>query len=85
MGKGKRYIKKSADGRFFLHIEEPEYSIDPEKKSKLWLSSPYLLEESLKQNPDSTKQTLDYLIKWNEINQNFELCSKLLRLKNSIK
>ncbi len=85
MGKGKRYIKKSADGRFFLHIEEPEYSIDPEKKSKLWLSSPYLLEESLKQNPDRTKQTLDYLIKWNEINQNFELCSKLLSLKNSIK
>jgi hypothetical protein len=85
MGKGKRYIKKSADGRFFLHIEEPEYSIDPEKKSKLWLSSPYLLEESLKQNPDNTKQTLDYLIKWNEVNQNFELCSKLLHLKNNIK
>ena len=59
MGKGKRYIKKSADGRFFLHIEAPEYSIDPEKKSKLWLSSPYLLEESLKQDPKNTEQTLD--------------------------
>lgn len=85
MGKGKRYIKKSADGRFFLHIEEPEYSIDPDKKTKLWLSSPYLLEESLKQDPEVTSKVLDYLIKWNEINQNFETCSRLLRLKNVIK
>jgi hypothetical protein len=85
MGKGKRYIKRSADGRFFLHIEEPEYSIEPIKKSKLWLSSPYLLEESLKQNPENTIATLDYLIKWNEINQNFEICSELLSLRNNIK
>jgi len=85
MGKGKRYIKRSADGRFFLHIEEPEYSIDPDKKSKLWLSSPYLLEESLKQDPGVTTKVLDYLIKWNEINQNFETCSRLLGLKNAIK
>jgi len=85
MGKGKRYIKKSADGRFFLHIEEPEYSIDPDKKSKLWLSSPYLLEESLKQDPEVTNKVLNYLIKWNEINQNFETCSRLLLLKNDIK
>ena len=84
MGKGKRYIKKSADGRFFLHIEAPEYSIDPENKSKLWLSSPYLLEESLKQDPKNTEQTLEFLIKWNEINQDFETCSKLLHLKNHI-
>ena len=85
MGKGRRYIKKSADGRFFLHIEEPEYSIDPERKSKLWLCSPYLLEESLKQDRENTLQTLDYLIKWNEINQNFESCSRLLSLRNNIK
>jgi len=85
MGKGRRYIKKSANGRFFLHIEEPEYSIDPEKKSKLWLCSPYLLDESLKEDPEKTIKTLDYLIKWNEINNNFEFCSKLLCLKNNIK
>jgi hypothetical protein len=85
MGKVKRYIKKSADGRFFLHIDEPEYSIDPDKKSKLWLSSPYLLEESLKQDLGVTTKLLDYLIKWNEINQNFETCSRLLVLKNAIK
>lgn len=84
MEKGRRYIKKSADGRFFLYIEKPEYSIDPEKKTKLWLSSPYLIEESLKEDPDKTLKILDYLIEWNEINQNFESCSKLLSLRNNI-
>jgi len=84
MEKGRRYIKKSADGRFFLYIEKPEYSIDPEKKTKLWLSSPYLIEESLKEDPDNTLKILDYLIEWNEINQNFESCSKLLSLRNNI-
>jgi len=84
MGKGKRYIKKSADGRFFLCIEEPQYSIDAEKKAMLWLASPYLLEESLKQDPEKTKDTLNHLIRINEKNQNFEICSKLLDLKNNL-
>lgn len=84
MGKGKRYIKKSADGRFFLYIEKPEYEIDAEKKAILWLSCPYLLEESLKQDSEKTKETLNNLIEINEINQNFEICSKLLDLKNNI-
>jgi hypothetical protein len=84
MEKGKRYIKKSADGRFFLYIEKPVYSIDPDKKTKLWLSSPYLLEESLSEDKDKTIKILDYLIEWNETNQNFESCSRLLYLRNNI-
>lgn len=84
MGKGKRYIKKSADGRFFLYIEKPEYSIDTEKKTKLWLSSDYLFEESLKEDREQTIQTLDYLIQWNESNQNFETCSRLLEMRKRL-
>jgi len=84
MGNGRKYIKKSADGRFFLYIEKPEYSIDPEKKTKLWLSCPYLLEESLKEDPQKTIEILDHLIKWNESNQKFENCSKLLKIRGEI-
>jgi hypothetical protein len=84
MEKGRRYIKKSADGRFFLYIEKPEYSIDPDKKTKLWLSSSYLLEESLKDDREKTIKILDYLIEWNEKKQNFESCSRLLNLRNNI-
>jgi hypothetical protein len=84
MGKGKRYIKKSANGRFFLFVEEQEYIIDHSKKTKLWLSSPYLVQESLKDNPEKTSQIIEDLIKWNERNQDFESCSKLLELKRSL-
>jgi len=84
MRNGKRYIKKSADGRFFLYIEKPEYSIDPDKKTKLWLSSNYLVEESLKDDREKTIEILEHLIKWNEKNQNFESCSSLLSLRNKI-
>ena len=62
MRNGKRYIKKSADGRFFLYIEKPEYSIDPDKKTKLWLSSDYLLKESLRDSPISTFHQIEEMI-----------------------
>lgn len=84
MGKGRKYIKKSADGRFFLYVEEPEYLIEPDKKTKLWLSCPYLMEESLKENPEKTIETLNYLIKWHETNQNFETCSRLVKMRDRI-
>lgn len=84
MEKKRRYIKKSADGRFFLCVEKPEYLIDPERKTKLWLSSSYLLEESIKEDPIRTIQILDCLIEWNKSKENFEACSKLLVLRNSI-
>jgi hypothetical protein len=84
MGKGRKYIKKSADGRFFLYVDEPEYLIEPDKKTKLWLSCPYLMEESLKEDPEKTIETLNYLIKWNETNQNFETCSRLVKMRDRI-
>jgi len=84
MNKGKKYIKKSADGRFFLYIDKPEYSIGPENKTKLWTSSSYLLEESLREDKNKTIEILDYLIKWNESNERFEDCSKLIKIRRGI-
>jgi hypothetical protein len=83
MGKGRKYIKKSANGRFFLYIEKPEYQIDLDKKTKLWTSSDYLFLESLKEDSESTKKTLDILIQWNEFQQNFEACDRLLVLRKT--
>jgi hypothetical protein len=81
MEKGRKYIKKSADGRFFLHIDKPEYQIDLDRKTKLWTSSDYLFSEAVKEDLEGAKNTLDLLIKWNEIQQNFEECNKLVSLK----
>ena len=83
MGKGRRYIKKSSDGRFFLHIEKPEYQIDLDKKTKLWTSSDYLFLEALKEDSENARNTLDVLIGWNESQQNFEACNKLLVLRKT--
>jgi len=84
MAKSKKYIKRSADGRFFLFIEKSDYSIDPENKTKLWISSSYLFDESVKENKQEAMRTLDNLISWNEENENFENCSKLLELRQRI-
>lgn len=86
MEKGRKYIvKKSINGRYFLHIEIPEYNIDQEKKTKLWVSSPFLFLEALDDDPALAIKTLNLLISWNESSQNFEACSKLIKLKNSFK
>jgi hypothetical protein len=84
MEKKRKYIKKSANGIFFLCIETPEYLIDPGKKTKLWLSSSYLIEESLRDDVNKTIEILNYLIEWNKSIENFEACSRLLHLRNSI-
>jgi hypothetical protein len=81
MGKERRYIKKSADGRFFLHIEKLEYQIDLHKKTKLWLSSDYLLKESLKDSPISTFHQIEEMIEWNLEKENYEECEKLQNIK----
>jgi hypothetical protein len=83
MERGKKYIKRSADGRYFVYIEKPEYIIDKEKKTKLWLSSPFLFSEAFDDNPIEAEKTLNALIEWNEESQDFESCSKLLNLKRS--
>lgn len=84
MGKSKKYIKKSADGRFFLFVDKEEYNIDPERKTKLWISSEYLFEESIKDNKELTIDTLNFLISWNEEKENFEYCIKLLEYLKKI-
>lgn len=82
MGKGKKYIKRSADGRFFLFVEKPTYTpIDIEKKTKLWLSSEYLIEESIKENQSLALEQMENMIEWNTKNEKYEICSRLLSLR----
>ena len=82
MGKPRKYIKRSADGRFFLFIDRPIFpQIDLDKKTKLWISSPYLFEESFKEDPKNTREELEKMLKWNEGNQNYEFCKKIMELK----
>jgi hypothetical protein len=83
MGKGKKYIKKSADGRFFWHIENPRFDpIDIDKKTKLWLSSDYLFSERVKENPTDAYNELKNLIDLNKEKENYEECSSLIDLRD---
>ncbi len=82
MGDRKRYLKKSSDGRFFLHIEKPIYNpISIDKKTQLWVSSEYLIEESIKENPELALDQIEKMINWNTKKEKYELCSKLVSLK----
>jgi hypothetical protein len=78
----KRYLKKSADGRFFLYIKNPTYSpIDLDKKTSLWVSSEYLIRESIKEDPASALDQIEKMIDWNKKNEKYEMCSRLADLK----
>jgi hypothetical protein len=82
MGKPRKYIKKSADGRFFLFVDRPIFpEIDLNKKTKLWISSPYLFEESIKEDPQNTKKQLENMLKWNESQQNYEVCKRIIEMQ----
>lgn len=50
---------------------------DLEKKTKLWISSDYLFNESILKNPEKTKKTIDSLLRWNTLNEKYENCRKL--------
>lgn len=82
MPKRKRYIKKSADGRFFLCIENEREEIDLDKKTKLWTSSDYLFNESIRHNIQKTKKLLKQMLSWNEEKENFENCQKIKEFIN---
>jgi len=80
MGKSKklRYKGISPDGNFIIYqkIKEETY-FDLNKRTKLWLSSEFLFNESLKKDPEKTKKILNDLIKWNTFRENYEECTKL--------
>jgi len=85
MGKFRKHLKRSADGRFFLFTVGSTFpDISMEKKTKLWLSSPYLFEESIKQDARKTERDLEEMLRWNEHNQNYEVCEKILQLKKKL-
>lgn len=73
----RKYIKKSQDGRYFLVIENVHEDIDIERKTKLWTSSDYLFNESLKEGNEKTKKILEEMIQWNENKERYEDCQKL--------
>jgi hypothetical protein len=65
-----------------LFIEKPTYPpIDIEKKTQLWLSSEYLLEESVKENHKLALEQIDDMIEWNRGKEKYEICSRLLSLR----
>lgn len=84
MSKKKRYIRKSADGRFFLCIENEREEIDLDKKTKLWLSSDYLFSESARYDIEKTKKILKNMLQWNESKEKFEECQKIKELINKL-
>lgn len=73
----RKYIKKSQDGRYFLIVENIYEDIDIERKTKLWTSSDYLFNESLKEGTEKTKKLLEDMIYWNEKKERYEDCQKL--------
>lgn len=84
MYKKRKYIKKSADGRFFLCTEDEKEKIDLDKKTKLWISSEYLFIESIKQDIEKTKRILKKMLYWNESMERFEECEKIKQLINKV-
>lgn len=79
MGKSKKLKYKgiSKDGKFILYQKIKEEILDHNKRTKLWLSSEFLFNESLKKDPKKTKKILKDLIDWNISQENYEICNKL--------
>lgn len=81
MERKKTYLKRSADGRFFLFKRNPKsYDIGPDNKTKLWLSSDFLYSSLVKENKDKAEEEIQNLIKWNEVMENYDNCKKLNEL-----
>jgi len=73
-----RYKGISKDGRFLLfEKQQPQITEDLDRKTKLWLSSNYLFEESLFKDPKETKEFISLLLNWNIGQENYENCKKL--------
>lgn len=80
MGKNKklRYKGISKDRRFIIFEKpKPEITEDLDKRTKLWISSDYLFEESLLKDPTSTKEFISLLLDWNIDQEKYENCKKL--------
>ena len=77
----RRFIKKSPDGGFFLHVEKETHLVGIDKKTKLWLSSDYLIQEAIKEDPVKAKETIQSLIDWNKDEERFEECNKLIQMQ----
>jgi len=81
MEKRKTYLKRSADGRFFLFKKNPKsYDINLEKKTKLWLSSDFLYKSLVEENKSNAEKEITALIEWNQGKEKYDDCKKLHEL-----
>jgi hypothetical protein len=78
MGKSKKLKYLSLDKNFmvFRKIVKIEH-LDQNKRTKLWLSSKFLLKESFQEDPEKTKKILNDLIDWNKAQENYKECNEL--------
>jgi hypothetical protein len=84
--KTRKILRKLPEGGFFLHKDPSNIrKIDKNSRTKLWLSSNFLFEESLEKNPEFVIKTLNDLIEWNLIEEKYKECELLEKLLNSIK
>lgn len=81
MERRKTYLKRSADGRFFLFKRNPKsYNISLDNKTKLWLSSDFLYKSLVDENKINAEEEITNLIKWNEVMENYDSCKRLNEL-----
>jgi hypothetical protein len=81
MNRIRKFIKRSPNGGFFLHIEKDLHLVNLIQKTKLWLSSDYLIQEAIKEDPIKAKETIQSLIDWNNREEKYEECDKLIQMQ----
>lgn len=81
MGVIRKFIKKSPDGRFFLHLDRKANEIDFNKKTQLWLSSDFLIKETVEEDPKLANKIIESLITWNNAQEKYEECNKLIEIQ----
>lgn len=70
--------------KFIINVtpKNSECEISQEKRTKLWLSSPYLIIESmLNEGPEKTYKIIQKLITFNEDKERYEECQELLNIQ----
>ena len=84
--KSRKILRRSSRGGFSLFVDSAQIrNIDLDKKTKLWLSSPFLLEESFTENPERAEKTVHDLLSWNEKQERYRECERLSEMLKNLK
>lgn len=82
----RKILKKSHRKGFFLFTDNTQIrNIDLGKKTKLWLSSTFLLEELFKESPEKAIKKFQDLLLWNEKMEKYKECEKLVEMLTNLK